>query len=53
MIVSMMKVFTEDAVYDDRFPAISEMKRIYKTTEGGIQTMCEIIQRSRDERRST
>ena len=25
------------------------VKRSYKTTEGGIQTMCEIIRRDRDE----
>lgn len=48
-IAAMMKVFTEDNVYDNRFPAISEVKRIYKTTEGGIQAMCEIIKRNREE----
>ena len=44
-----MKVLTLDSVYDERFPVISNQKRIYKTTEGGIKIMCDIIERNREE----
>ena len=47
-----MKVFVEDAYYDDKFPAISERKRIFKTTEEGVNEMCEIIERNRAEARA-
>ena len=46
-----MKVFVEDAYYDDKFPAISERKRIFKTTEEGVNEMCEVIERNRAEGR--
>ena len=48
-IADLMKVFSEDAVYDDRFPNASERKRIFKTTEEGVRQMCEIIERNRRE----
>ena len=47
-----MKVFVEDAYYDDKFPAISERKRIFKTTEEGVNEMCEVIERNRAEARA-
>ena len=48
-VADLMKVFSEDAVYDDRFPNASERKRIFKTTEEGVRQMCEIIERNRRE----
>ena len=48
-VADLMKVFSEDAVYDDRFPNASERKRIFKTTEEGMRQMCEIIERNRRE----
>ena len=47
-----MKVFVEDSYYDDKFPAISERKRIFKTTEEGVNEMCEVIERNRAEARA-
>ena len=51
-IARLMKVFVEDAYYDDKFPAISERKRIFKTTEEGVNEMCEVIERNRAEARA-
>ena len=51
-IARLMKVFVEDAYYDDKFPAISERKRIFKTTEKGVNEMCEVIERNRAEARA-
>ena len=49
-IADLMKVFSEDAVYDDaRFPKTSARKRTFKTTEEGVSQMCEIIERNRRE----
>ena len=48
-IAGLMKVFLEDAVYDDRFPKASARKKLFKTTEGGVSQMCEIIERNRRE----
>ena len=47
-----MKFFVEDTYYDDKFPAISERKRIFKTTEEGVNEMCEVIERNRAEARA-
>lgn len=38
--------------YNDKFPAISERKRIFKTTEEGVNEMCEVIERNRAEARA-
>ena len=38
-VAALMKVFTEDAAYDDRFPITSEIKRRFKLTEEGRQEM--------------
>ena len=51
-IAKLMKVFVEDSYYDDKFPAISERKRIFKTTEEGVNEMCEVIERNRAEARA-
>ena len=48
-----MDIFTEDNAYDDiRFPATSNRKRIFKTTEEGVSEMCEVIERNRAEGRA-
>ena len=47
-----MKIFVEDSYYDDEFPATSERKRIFKTTEEGVNEMCEVIERNRSEARA-
>ena len=51
-IARLMKVFVEDAYNDDSLPAISERKRIFKTTEEGVNEMCEVIERNRAEARA-
>ncbi|MBQ2410710.1 MAG: PD-(D/E)XK nuclease family transposase [Selenomonadaceae bacterium] len=51
-IAKLMKVFVEDSYYDDKFPATSERKRIFKTTEEGVNEMCEVIERNRAEARA-
>ncbi len=48
-IADLMKVFSQDATYDDKFPKASDRKRIFKTTEEGVRQMCEIIERNRRE----
>ena len=48
-IADLMKVFSQDTVYDDRFPKASGRKKIFKTTEEGVSQMCEIIERNRRE----
>ncbi|MGM9540331.1 PD-(D/E)XK nuclease family transposase [Anaerovibrio sp.] len=51
-VAGLMKVFTQDSAYDDeRFPATSKRKRLFKTTEEGIREMCEVIERNREEGR--
>ncbi len=50
---ALMRIFTESEVYDDeKFPATSERKRIFKTTEKGVGEMCEVIERNRAEGRA-
>ena len=41
----LMEVFVDDSVYDERFPKTTEGKRRYKETEGGLDVMCEIMER--------
>ena len=48
-IADLMKVFSQDAVYDNKFPKISARKRKFKETEEGVNQMCEIIERNRQE----
>ena len=48
-IAALMKMLAEDSFYDERFPATSKQKHIFKTTEGGINIMCDIIERNRQE----
>lgn len=51
-VARLMKVFVDNNYYDDKFPATSERKRIFKTTEEGVNEMCEIIERNRAEARA-
>lgn len=49
-VAELMKVFTEDNIYNDvKFPITSEIKRRFKTTEEGVSEMCEVIERNRAE----
>lgn len=43
-ISELMKVFVKDNVYSSKFPKTSEGKHLYKETEGGLKTMCEIVE---------
>ena len=40
-----MEVFASDNIYNSKFPKTSEMKHRYKETEGGLDVMCEIMER--------
>ena len=51
-IAKLMKIFVEDSYYDDDFPATSEQKRIFKTTEEEVNEMWEIIERNKSEARN-
>lgn len=49
-IADLMRIFKEDAAYDDKkFPVTSSSKRRYKTTEKGVSEMCEIMENIRKE----
>lgn len=48
-----MKIFTVDNEYDDeRFPATSKIKRRFKETDEGVNKMCEIIEKYKNEGRA-
>lgn len=52
-VAILMNIFNYDEAYDDeKFPATSEIKRRFKTTEEGVSRMCEIIEKYKDEGRS-
>lgn len=52
-VADLMKVFTENDTYNDvKFPVTSNIKRRFKTTEEGVNEMCEIIERNRAEGRA-
>ena len=40
-----MEVFVKDNVYNSKFPKTSDGKHRYKETEGGLNVMCEIMER--------
>lgn len=40
-----MEVFVKDDIYNSKFPKTSDGKRRYKETEGGLNAMCEIMER--------
>ena len=48
-----MKIFTVDNEYDDeRFPATSKIKRRFKETDEGVNKMCDIIEKYKNEGRA-
>lgn len=50
-VSELMEVFVNDNVYNSKFPKTSDGKRRYKETEGGLNAMCEIMERiTADER---
>ena len=51
-VAALMKVFTEDAAYDDRFPRTSEIKKHFKLTEEGRQEMTAELEKMMNEERS-
>lgn len=52
-VARLMEIFTSDGIYDDeKFPATSETKRRFKTTEEGVSRMCEIIEKYKNEGRA-
>jgi predicted transposase YdaD len=40
-----MEVFVKDDAYNDKFPKTSESKHRYKETEGGLDVMCDIMEK--------
>jgi predicted transposase/invertase (TIGR01784 family) len=50
-ISELMEVFVDDHAYNNKFPKTSEAKHRYKETEGGLNTMCEIMERIANEER--
>ena len=50
-ISELMKIFTKDDAYSNRYPKTSEIKKRYKETEGGIQAMCEIMEMVKEDGR--
>lgn len=52
-VAKLMDIFKNDDVYDDvLFPATSEVKRRFKTTDEGVSRMCEIIEKYKNEGRA-
>ena len=52
-IADLMKIFTVDNEYDDeRFPATSKIKHRFKETDEGVNKMCEIIEKYKNEGRA-
>ena len=51
-VSALMEVFVNSSAYDARFPKTSSSKRRYKETEGGLDTMCEIMEKLRSEART-
>ena len=47
----LMEIFVKDSVYDEHFPKTTEGKKRYKETEGGLNVMCEIMERIAKEER--
>ena len=51
-IAALMQVLSQDAAYDyQRFPKTSTRKKIFKATEEGVNTMCDIIKKYQQEGR--
>lgn len=44
-IAELMSCFTKKEVKNDKFPALSSEVRRLKETEGGVQVVCEVMQK--------
>ena len=45
-VAKLMDIFTRHDAYDDEmFPITSKRKRLFKTTEEGVNEMCEVIEK--------
>ena len=45
-VAKLMEIFTRHDAYDDEmFPITSKRKRLFKTTEEGVNEMCEVIEK--------
>ena len=44
-VSELMELFVNDNAYNSKFPKTSDGKHRYKETEGGLSTMCEIMER--------
>ena len=44
-VSELMEIFVEDEAYNSKFPITSNIKHRYKKTEGGLNIMCEIMER--------
>jgi predicted transposase/invertase (TIGR01784 family) len=51
-VSQLMEVFSDDNIYNDKFPKTSEGKYRYKNTEGGLNAMCEIMEKIAEEERT-
>lgn len=52
-ISELMDIFTNDDSYNEsRYPETSNIKRRYKQTEGGLQEMCEIMEKIKKDDRA-
>ncbi len=52
-IAGLMQVFANDSAYnDEKFPKTSARKRLFKTTDEGVNTMCDIIEKYQQEGRA-
>lgn len=51
-ISELMEVFVNSNVYNNKFPRTSDGKYRYKETEGGLNVMCEIMERITTEERN-
>lgn len=51
-VSELMKVFVDDNAYNNKFPITSGSKHRYKKTEGGLRSMCEIMEKIAKEERT-
>jgi predicted transposase YdaD len=51
-VSELMEIFVDDNAYNSKFPKTSDGKHRYKETEGGLNSMCEIMDRLTTEARA-
>lgn len=51
-VAELMEVFADDNAYNNKFPKTSDSKHWYKETEGGLNAMCEIMEKIAKEERA-